>query len=165
MKKILTQIAIIAAILGLFFLGGLMVGTRMRPACSTAETRTDTVIVRDTIRENYPVVKEILTTRTDTVLVKVTGDTVHIAAEIPIERKTYQTEDYRAEIEGFRPSLVSMEIYRQTQFVTKTETLRIPDNRRWGIGLQAGYGISAPQGAIKAHPYLGIGVQYSVFKW
>jgi hypothetical protein len=98
-------------------------------------------------------------------LVKVAGDTVHIAAEIPIERKTYQTEDYKAEIEGFRPSLVSMEIYRQTQFVTKTETLRIPDTRRWGIGLQAGYGVSVQGGFVKPHPYLGVGVQYSVFKW
>jgi hypothetical protein len=165
MKKAATQIAIIAAILGVVFLGGWIVGTQMRPACPTVETRTDTVIVRDTIREMVPTVSKMEIVRVDTVLVKVAGDTVYVAAEIPIERKTYQTEDYKAEIEGFRASLVSMEIYRRTQFVTKTETLRVPDVRRWGIGLQAGYGLSVQGGFVKVHPYIGVGVQYSIFRW
>jgi hypothetical protein len=165
MKKTATQIAIIAAVLGVVFLGGWIVGTRTYPASAIPQSRIDTVIVRDTIRESYPVVKEILTTRTDTVLVKVAGDTVYVAAEIPIEHKTYKTEDYKAEVEGFRASLVSMEIYRRTQFVTKAETLRVPDVRRWGVGLQAGYGLSVQGGFVKAHPYIGVGVQYSIFRW
>jgi hypothetical protein len=58
-----------------------------------------------------------------------------------------------------------MEVYRRTQFVTQIQIVKVPDNRRWGIGLQAGYGLSVQGGFVKAHPYLGVGVQYSIFKW
>lgn len=40
--------------------------------------------------------------------------------EIPIERKTYQTDDYKAVVEGWRPNLVSMEVYAKTTIVTTT---------------------------------------------
>lgn len=41
--------------------------------------------------------------------------------EIPIERKTYQTEDYKAVVEGWRPNLVSMEVYPKTTTITQTK--------------------------------------------
>lgn len=129
------------------------------PAHSVAAPRTDTVWIRDTIRDTVLVPVRRYITRVDTVFVRIAGGTDSVAAEIPIERKVYQTDDYRAEIEGFRPSLVSMEVYRQTQTITNTIT--IPDRRRWSVGLQAGYGLT-PKGL---QPYLGIGLQYSIRQW
>ena len=38
---------------------------------------------------------------------------------LPIERKEYKTAEYSAIIEGFRPSLVSMEVYPRTMVITR----------------------------------------------
>lgn len=42
-------------------------------------------------------------------------DTVYI--NIPIQRKTYQTDDYRAVISGYRPNLDTMTIYRKREII------------------------------------------------
>lgn len=88
-----------------------------------------------------------------------------VAVEVPIERKVYQTDDYRAEIEGFRASLVSMEVFRKTQIVTERVEIRTPDRRRWGIGIQAGYGATLRDNRLTATPYLGVGLSYNLFTW
>lgn len=64
------------------------------------------------------------------------ADSIRVA--LPIERRVYATDDYSAVIDGYRPVLVSMDIYRQTHVVAAVK------QHRWGIGLQAGYGISPP---------------------
>jgi hypothetical protein len=121
-------------------------------------TRVDTVVVRDTVRETIPMPIAQLTTRIDTVWLKAAADSVRV--EVPIERKIYQTADYRAEVEGFRASLVSLDIYRQTRFVNTTRTVTPPRSRRLGFGIQAGYGIT-PHGPA---PYIGVGLQFRFTK-
>lgn len=56
--------------------------------------------------------------------------------EIPIERKTYETEDYKATVEGWRPSLVSMEVYPKTvtRTITKVKTPRFSLTVGPGVG-------------------------------
>ena len=95
--------------------------------------------------------------RCDTVL---TADTLLVPVVVPIERRVYVTADYRAEVEGYRPRLVSMELYRQTQVVTETPAAR---PQRWGIGIQAGYGLAPRTGRFE--PYIGVGIQYSIWQW
>ncbi len=82
---------------------------------------------------------------------------------VPIERKTYITADYRAVVEGFRPSLVELDLYRRTTLVMRETQRTFPASRpkRWSAGFQAGWGIT-PHGAA---PYIGVGVQYSVLTW
>jgi hypothetical protein len=141
---------------------GFFAGRHTVPPCRVIiEARTDTVTIRDTIRERVPVPVDRVIVRVDTIPVAVPGDTVHIDALIPIERKTYQTVDYRAVVEGFRPALVSLDIYRQTRFIDRVQTIRTPDRRRWALALQAGYGLT-PKGP---QPYLGIGMQYNIARW
>lgn len=158
--------------LATIFLGGFFVGWHGYPKCPAVETRTDTIVKIDTLRDTVlvPVTRTVV--RRDTVWMYVvrdpsadslTADSALVA--VPIERKVYQTVDYRAEIEGFRPELISMEVYRQTQFINRTQTLTTPDRRRWGFGLQAGYGATIQNGRIVAVPTVGVGVQYSIFKW
>lgn len=163
-----TPIQIIFAILLLVL--GAFVGWRGYPKCPVIETRTDTLIVYDTLRDTVlvPVTRTVV--RRDTVWMYVVRDPEGLTTDsalvaVPIERKVYQTVDYRAIVEGFRPELISMEVYRQTQYIDRTQTVTTPDRRRWGIGLQAGYGVVVRDGRMVGTPYVGVGAQYSIFEW
>lgn len=122
--------------------------------------RKDTVVVRDTVRETVLVPKVRYLTRVDTVLLKVPGDTVEVPVLVPISRKVYEGEDYRAVVSGFRASLDTLDIFRKTQTVTNTvvQQVEVPGKpKRWGIGVSAGYALT-PQGV---KPYIGAGISYS----
>ena len=122
--------------------------------------RTDTVVVRDTVRETVLVPKIRYLTRVDTVLLLVPGDTVKVPVLVPISRKVYEGEDYRAVVSGFRASLDTLDIFRKTQTVTNTvvQRVEVPGKpKRWGIGVSAGYALT-PQGV---KPYIGAGISYS----
>ena len=126
--------------------------------------RTDTVVVRDTVRETVLVPKIRYLTRVDTVLLLVPGDTVKVPVLVPISRKVYEREDYRAVVSGFRASLDTLDIFRKTQTVTNTvvQRVEVPGKpKRWGIGVSAGYALT-PQGM---KPYIGLGVQYDLIAW
>ncbi len=78
------------------------------------------------------------------------------AVIVPLERKTFEGEYYVATVEGYRPSLVSIEVKPPTMVVTETKTYTKP--KRWSvtIGPQVGYGIT-PTGW---QPYAGVGVTF-----
>jgi hypothetical protein len=90
-------------------------------------------------------------------------DTVRVEVKVPVERKVYETENYRAVVEGFRPTLVEMEVYRNIPIITRETTLAParPKPGRWGVGIQAGYGLTT----LGPAPYIGIGIQYSIITW
>lgn len=124
--------------------------------------RSDTLVVRDTVRERYPVYVE--RTVTDTMLVALTdtvrvSDTVYV--RLPREQKRYADTNYVAWVSGYRPRLDSIEVYQATQYVTKEIILPGPA-RRWGIGIQAGYGIGLAGGKVTGMPYIGIGISYNI---
>ena len=109
--------------------------------------QTDTLVIRDTIREKEPV---FLTKYVDRVeLVPVTDtirrtDTLYMAVEI--ERKTYQGDDYRAVVSGFRPSLEEIAVFPKTVYLqTEVTQPPAPAPRR---GPRAGIGIAAGPGAF-----------------
>ena len=109
--------------------------TRVKPVyiASTPEIRTDTLILRDTI-----------------------------AVPVPIERRVYADSNYRAVVSGWHPSLDSISVYPATKIIT-IERERVEKERsRWGLGIQAGAGLSANGVAV---PYIGVGVQYNLFSW
>lgn len=168
-------IGLIGFVLG-FLLGGL---TYKRFSSSfelpVVAIQADTVIVRDTIRLEIPTPTSNGEIRRDTVwLQKKTADSTNLESDsttpvdtsndregvrlepdgsitIPIEQKEYKTEEYKALIEGWRPKLVSMEVYPKTTTITNTVTrLQKP---RWSVtgGLGAGY---APN--IGLYPNIGI---------
>ena len=77
-----------------------------------------------------------------------------VQVEVPIEQKTYEGENYRAVVQGFRPELVSIDIRQQTVTVTEYK-------RKWWsvtIGPQLGYGFT-PAGW---QPYAGIGASVGI---
>lgn len=119
------------------FVAGRQVGRMEIPdGCDTV-----TVVQRDTTRDTiafyYPVPVEIHTV--DTLLLHV-HDTLEVP--VPIERKTYQGDDYRAVVSGFRPSLDEISVFPKTVTVTTTNTVtqRIPAPRV-SFGLAAGPGV------------------------
>lgn len=126
----------------------------------------DTLVVRDTVRERYPVYVE--RTVTDTMLVAFT-DTVRISdtvyVRLPREQKRYADTNYVAWVSGYRPSLDSIEVYSVTRYVTKTVTKMEDSRKRWGIGIQAGYGIGLTGGKVTGVPYIGIGISYDLIRF
>ena len=121
----------------------------------------DTVHIRDTLRDTIlQPVKETLK-RIDTVYLPILIDTTtdravegdSVPVIIPITSKEYKTDDYRAVVSGYKPSLDFMEVYREKEIITLK-----PKQKRWGLGLQVGYGY--PGGL-----YVGGGVSYNLFMW
>ena len=85
-----------------------------------------------------------------------------IAVPVPIERRVYADSNYRAVVSGWHPSLDSISVYPETRVIT-IERERVEKERsRWGLGIQAGAGLSANGAAV---PYVGVGVQYNLFSW
>lgn len=131
---------------------------------SHVNVKVDTLYVRDTLRVETPVFIERHTV--DTMVVSVTEfQVVHDTAyvQLPREQVEYRDTSYRAIISGFNPRLEEIELYPQKQIITiQTEkVVRVPDAKRWGVGVQAGYGIT-PAGF---QPYLGLGVSYNFLRF
>ncbi|MFR8436463.1 MAG: DUF6808 domain-containing protein [Alistipes ihumii] len=159
MKNVVIAVIALALIAVAFLLGRRSV----KPEIVEIQ-RTDTVVVRDTVRETVLVPKIRYLTRVDTVLLLVPGDTVKVPVLVPISRNVYEGEDYRAVVSGFRASLDTLDIFRKTQTVTNTvvQRVEVPGKpKRWGIGVSAGYALT-PQGM---KPYIGAGVQYNFLSW
>ena len=82
-----------------------------------------------------------------------------VAVEIPITQREYEGAEYRAWVSGYEPSLDSIFVYPRHDVVT----IREPPNKqkRWGIGVFAGYGVT-PRGL---QPCAGISVNYNLWNF
>ena len=118
----------------------------------------DTIRLTDTVVVREPVVRESVVIRTETRFMKLADtlcvvfrDTVRdsVMVEVPIEQKVYADTNYVAWISGFEPRLDSIQVYRH-------EMITRPRSKRWGIGVQAGYGLTTRGFA----PFVGVGVSY-----
>lgn len=120
-------------------------------------------VTRDTVwvtkTQVKPVVRDSVTVRYVTKRVALTRDSVcgpdtnvvnkdTVEVELPIVLKEYGDSTYRAWVSGYDVALDSIKIMTPTITITKRE------RKRWGLGVQAGYGL---QGA-----YVGIGITYNV---
>ena len=131
------------------------------------KVKVDTLSVYDTIFVEKPVIKkvEIIDTLllpvpiTDTLMLH---DTVFV--HLPIEQRQYSDPRYTAWVSGYRPQLDSIHIYQTTEYITK-EIKMVTKPKRWGLGLQAGYGIALHNGQVFTAPYIGVGLSYSIFSW
>ena len=114
--------------------------------------RTDTLVIDRPVPVWVRIVDTVLVPILDTVHVH---DTAYIA--LSMERKEYRDSTYAAVISGYRPELERIEVYPRTITITKTitETAR---NRRFGLGIQAGYGITSEG----LSPYVGAGLSYNL---
>ena len=133
----------------------------------TRDTITDTVtysmpVPRDSIVLKYKMAKLPIagTAHQDTVYKD--GDTIYLAradsaeVTIPITQKRYSDSLYTAWVSGYMAQLDSIKVNSRSIYIT-----RATRPKRWGVGLQVGYGVNNN----KAAPYIGIGVSYNIFNF
>lgn len=146
--------------LGVFFAGR---NTAKKLGSAQVITQVDTLYICDTITREMPVYITTTQVRTEYLPVRDTlriRDTLFVP--VTIEKRVYEDSLYRAEVSGYSPSLDKIEIYQKQQVVTQFVQVAEVEKKRWGIGVQAGYGLSA-DGSLS--PYLGIGLSYNLIRW
>ena len=160
-----TNVLIILTLLAIGFFAGLFFRgcDGCAPEIVTITVR-DTVIVHDTIRPKIPAPLVVTVVRYDTL--KIHADTTIACADstqpsmvIPIEQKEYITDDYRAIVEGYKPRLVDIELYRQTVFINKNTTTTITAHPRWAVIAGVGTGWTP----IGFQPQIGVNVGYVIW--
>lgn len=122
-KKIVTVLLV-----ALVFLLGWYVGKRMeRAKFPDISERVDTLLVRDTLVWEKPVPVEVVKWKTVTEYLPVHDTTIvrdSVLVDVPIERKVYKEDStYYAVVSGFRPSLDTLEVYKETVYVEKVRTV------------------------------------------
>ena len=123
------------------------------PAEIRTETKVNTVVKVETLLISPPMTPLVVFRLTDTIRI---GDTV-----VHREQAYYEDSLYRAWVSGYRPRLDSLQIFPRTIYQTVTNDIYhtiVLKKKRWGIGLQVGYGY--PGGF-----YVGGGVNYNLFIW
>ena len=187
MKTTITEIAKAMLYAVIVFGGGFLAGRCCGKTSRYADLdfKTDTLIVYDTIVEIRPsyelsadlgfVEVPVTGTGKDTAAIRDTGgfspsfvDNLPVRftgkirgmdyIRLPLEQRKYEGGNYAAWVSGYRPRLDSIAIWKPTTVITNTYR---PNPKRWGIGIQAGYGVGISNGRITAKPYLGIGVSWN----
>lgn len=161
MKKVLEAVSIFIVVFVIIMgitVTSFKIGEISANHSSKSSTDTVTVVRIDTILFEKVVPKQVTFVKTirDTLY---STDTVLTEVYIPINRYVFKDSLYSAEISGYRVSLDKMEVYNRevTNTVTNTVIKRVP--KRWGLGIQAGYGV----GTNGVQPYIGVGLSYNVF--
>lgn len=123
------------------------------PAEIRTETKVNTVVKVETLLISPPMAPLLVFRLTDTMRI---GDTV-----VYREQAYYEDSLYRVWVSGYRPRLDSLQIFPRTVYRTVTNDIYhtiTPKKKRWGLGLQVGYGY--PGGL-----YLGVGMSYNLWWW
>ena len=165
--KIITLVLGILLLFNIVNAIGYFVNEHRNAHPSEMKVKVDTLFVYDTIFIEKPVIKKVETI--DTLLLPVpTTDTLMlhdtVLIHLPIEQRQYSDPRYTAWVSGYRPQLDSIQIYQRSEYITK-EVNAITKSKRWGIGLQAGYGVALHNGQLFPAPYIGVGLSYSIFSW
>ena len=120
------------------------------------ETKIQTVVKTDTVLISAPMAVFWQILPNDTVRI---GDTL-----LHRKRVVYEDSLYRAVVSGYvDPRLDSIKVFPKTVYQVETNDVYHPvaiksKKKRWGLGLQAGYGY--PGGF-----YVGAGVSYDLWQW
>ena len=135
------------------------------PVCNTTETNMEVTYDTIPVFVNAPVPKDstVITYVTIPVPVSDTTTVDTLQATIPITQKMYRDSTYQAWVSGYMPALDSICVFQHTKTITKTitNTQVIHKAKRWGLGVQIGFGVTPN----KFEPYVGIGVSYNIFSW
>lgn len=124
-------------------------------------TITDTLVLTDTIIKFQP--KPYKVTIIDTIYLPQQPQQPQQPQIDTLIRQevTYKDSTYTAIVGGIEPYLKSIEIYPKTIYVNNNTTTTIKVRSRFGLGVQAGYGLSRNG----LQPYVGVGVQYNLIQW
>ena len=165
LKYLLLLVAMLTIGIGL---GALMVKYHVAKQQERVTVRCDTVVRIDSIYIEKPVVKDSIVTRYVTrylPAVKAEADTSGTEADhdsvnvvLPIEQKTYSSDQYTAWVSGYEARLDSIALYTK-EVVVEKEIYLDKKRRRWGCVVGAGVGTNYNG----VSPYVGITVGYILF--
>lgn len=132
---------------------------------ATVQTITyDTLYCRIPVPYDSAVVRyvdkyvEVSQTVVDSIIVR-SGDSIPVT--IPITQKEYRDSTYEAWVSGYDVKLDSIRVFGKTITNTEYRTIQVAKAKRWGIGVQVGYGY----GTKGFTPYVGVGIHYNIFSW
>lgn len=129
-----------------------------------APADTVRIVKIDTVKVDVPVPVHHYVKQTDTafiVLTDVKVDTIKQLVYLPREYMVYKDSSYRAVVSGVQPRLDSIEVYQRNTTTTITKTVKVPDKKRWGLGVNVGAGWNGKE----VQPFVGVGVQYNIVRW
>ena len=149
-------------------LGVLLVKHHVAKQQERVTVRCDTVVRVDTVVIEKPVLKDSIVTRyvtrylpavkaeADTSANEANHDSVNVI--LPIEQKTYTSDQYTAWVSGYEPRLDSIALYTK-EVVVEKEIYLDKKRRRWGCVVGVGVGTNN----TGVSPYVGITVGYILF--
>lgn len=156
----------IGALCGFFF------GKAVYDTTDSIKVERDTIYVTDTVRYYVPTPvyeDKVRTeykwlTRVDHVI-DTNKMVVHdsVLVEVPITSKHYKAKEYDAWISGYEPSLDSIRVYQEKEYITEKITITKTKRKPWGIGFSAGYGYDIK--TKTASPFIGVGISYDIISF
>ncbi len=177
----------VAAFLG--FCLGCFLANHCNSMSRDGKTVTDTIVVRDTVRDVMPTAKDSVVTGTikiplvlpkeptvpkaevkvydpkdlDSLLhgqeVGKTDVSDTVWATVPRTQKRYEDSTYTAWVSGYEPRLDSIFVVRRTERIVTTQT--VTKRNRFSVGLTGGFGY----GLFNKNPdvFVGVGVTWRIF--
>jgi hypothetical protein len=164
-SKALTAMEIIvAAVLVSYYVGH---NRGINEAGERVVERVDTLVVRDTITQYKPIVEErvvlqkypVMVEKYDTIM---RHDTIYL--NMPREQVVWKDEYARVFASGIMPHVDSVQHFVTTRTITKEIPVKVVKKTRWGVGVQAGYGVMVGND-VRLAPYVGVGVSYNIVSW
>ena len=146
------HLIILAAAAILCLLCGFFVAKGMYDRPLDESVSRDTVTLHDTVPAYLPAPKDSARIKYVTRWLPAKHDTVYsenyaqsfaeimhdtVAVQVPITSKHYGGKNYDAYVSGFEPSLDSIFVYNETQYITETITKSKPPNK-WSLSVNAG---------------------------
>lgn len=167
--SILEKILIAIVVLGLTI--GVSYGIGRRNGINEARInsfdRVDTIIVFDTITQYEPIYKEKRIIEKVYLPVEV-KDTIwkHDTMLVQVEREQIVWQDSLSSVyaSGISPQIDSVKHYVREIVVKREVSTPYKVKSRWGIGIQAGYGVYFGE-KVKTAPYVGVGISYNLLTW
>jgi len=168
------DIKALIALVAVFALGGVcgfFIGKGIYQPTYDEKVARDTVIVHDTVFDYQPapvdsarvryVTRFLPVVKNDTInhfveVSKMIHDTVEV--QVPITSKHYQSNDYDAWVSGYEPSLDSIKVYKETQYITETITKTVKDKGKHFF-LDVGAGCEYQFNTKAAVPFAELGAR------
>jgi hypothetical protein len=162
---------VLAAVFALGALCGFFIGKGIYQPTYDEKVAMDTVIVHDTVFDYQPapvdsarvryVTRFLPVVKNDTInhfveVSKMIHDTVEV--QVPITSKHYVSKDYDAWVSGYEPSLDSIKVYKETQYITETITKTVKDKGKHFF-LDVGAGCEYQFNTKSAVPFAELGAR------
>lgn len=131
------------------------------------EPQSDTLYVTDTIFQDKPV--PYIVYKEKPIPYPITKDSLifqHDTLYLPKEVKVYKDSTYEAQVSGVMPNLDYIKVFPKTTVITNTVQVSVPEPpKRFGIGIQVGYGSMPVDGVVHLAPYIGLGLSYNLIRF